>query len=330
MDSGSLLRSVGNDESEAISNMSAAAASNEGITAVSLAELIALRARAAKPRIAAARTRTPLAGGHVSALRGRGMDYAESRVYQAGDDARNIDWRRTARSGKWHTKLFEAEREQCMLLLVDTHATMRFGTRVRYKSVAAARAAAWLAWTSVRGGDRVGAAAFGNVRAAVDPRGGVRGALAVLGALANWDDQARVADAMTEPLSAALARARRLLAPGSRAWLISDGWCTDDAAAAALARLARHAEVRVAIVVDALEHELAPAGSYLIETETEKQRVDLSRAASRARFREQLSDGRRKLAASCDTAGIAWAALASHDEPAATLASLWRRRARQP
>src|SRR5690242_14335968 len=122
-----------------MSSMSAASSSIDGITRVDLAELIALRARAGKPGVARVRTRTPLSGGHVSALRGRGMDYAESRIYQAGDDARNIDWRRTARSGKWHTKLFEAERERSLLLLLDTHATMRFGTRARYKSVAAAR-----------------------------------------------------------------------------------------------------------------------------------------------------------------------------------------------
>lgn len=121
-----------------MSSQLAVASSIDGITRVDLEDLIALRVRAGRPRAARVHARTSQAGGHVSALRGRGMDYAESRVYQAGDDARNIDWRRTARSGKWHTKLFEAERERSLLLLIDTHATMRFGTRVRYKSVAAA------------------------------------------------------------------------------------------------------------------------------------------------------------------------------------------------
>lgn len=312
-------------------NAIAATANADGITSVSLPELIALRVRAGKPLADAARIRAPLAGGHVSALRGRGMDYAESRVYQPGDDARNIDWRRTARSGKWHTKLFEAERERSLLLLIDTHATMRFGTRVRFKSVAAARAAAWLAWTCVRGGDRVGAMAFGPVRAAIDPHAGTRGALAALGAIARWDGSTHAADgeASGEPLSVALQRAQRLMAPGSRAWLLSDGWCVDAAAAAALARLSRHADVRVAIVADALERELAPAGAYLFETGSRKQRVDLSAAASRARFREQMSQGRLGLAGACEAAGIAWTTLAASDDPEVSLASLWRRRARR-
>ena len=40
------------------------------------------------------------------------MEYAESREYVAGDDARHIDWRVTARTGRAHTKLFQAERER--------------------------------------------------------------------------------------------------------------------------------------------------------------------------------------------------------------------------
>jgi uncharacterized protein (DUF58 family) len=305
---------------------------NDGITRVDLAELLAMRARAAKP--VAKRARSPLTGGHASALRGRGMDYAESRIYEPGDDARNIDWRRTARSGKWHTKLFEAEREHGLLLLVDTHATMRFGTRRRYKSVAAARAAAWIAWTCVRAGDRIGAMAFGAVRSAVDPHAGTRGALAVLGALARWDESAQQDAGSAEPLSAALARAQRLVTPGSRAWLLSDGWCTDDGAVQALRRLARHADLRVAIVVDALEREPARAGTCVFETASGKPGrgrfvVDLGGPRTLAQFGERMSQGRRRLADACDKATVPWVLFATTDEPDIVVAPAWRRRTRR-
>src|SRR5690348_10217 len=300
----------------------------EGITSVSLPELLAMRSRAAKSIVQ--RSHSSLAGGHASPLRGRGMDYAESRAYEAGDDARNIDWRRTARSGKWHTKLFEAEREHGLLLLVDTHATMRFGTRARYKSVAAARAAAWIAWTCVRGGDRIGAMAFGAVRAAVDLHSGTRGALSVLGALARWDGAAAEADPDTaEPLSAALARAQRLITPGSRAWLLSDGWCTADATPQALARLARHTDLRVAIIVDALEREPVRVGTYVFETASGKRVVDLAATKARAQFVEQMSQGWRRLALACKQAAVPWVPFATTDEPDTAIASLWRRRARR-
>jgi uncharacterized protein (DUF58 family) len=299
----------------------------DGITRVDLAALIALRARAGKPVAQAAKVRTPPAGGHVSALRGRGMDYAESRIYQAGDDSRNIDWRRTARSGKWHTKLFQAEREHSLLLLVDTHATMQFGTRARFKSVAAARAAAWLAWTCVRGGDRVGAMAFGSQRAAIDPQPGTRGALAVLGGLARWDAEAHAArTGNAESLSAALARARRMAMSGNQIWMLSDGWCTDGSAAHALIRLKRHADVRVVIVVDALEHALAPVGDIVFEPDAGRRHVDLSTATSRAALRDRLAQGSRALATACDEASVPWVRLTTGEEPDVGLAPLLRKR----
>jgi len=301
----------------------------DGATRVDLAELIAMRGRAGKVGFARVQPRTALAGGHVSALRGRGMDYAESRIYQAGDDVRNIDWRRTARSGKWHTKLFEAEREQSLLLLIDTHATMRFGTRVRYKSVATARAAAWLAWTCVRGGDRVGALAFGAMRDAVDPHAGTRGALNTLGALARWDALAGASGDTDEPLSSAIDRAQRLAASGTRICLFSDGWCTDSSAAAALARVARHVDLRVVIVVDPIERELAPKGSYVFEAGADRRKVDLASARVRAQFRDDLARGWRMLAEACDATGVARTTYTTRDEPDAVLPTFLRARGRR-
>ena len=109
-----------------------------------LAELVALR-DAARARSPARRGRFGVSGQAPSPLRGRGMEYAESREYAQGDDARHIDWRVTARTGRMHTKVFHAERDRVTLLLADTAPTLYFGTRRCFKSVQAARAGA--AWT---------------------------------------------------------------------------------------------------------------------------------------------------------------------------------------
>lgn len=293
-------------------------AANDGVTTIKLAELVALRGRAMRLRASRAKTQTPMAGTHTSHLRGRGMDYAESRVYQPGDDARAIDWRRTARSGRMHTKLFREERERSLLLMVDTHASMHFGTRVRFKSVQAARVAALAAWSAARAGDRVGALAFGAVRDAVDPHGGDTGVLAVLGALARWDTQA----GGDEPLSAALLRAQRLTLPGSRVLLISDGLCVDEGARAALLKLARRSEVRVLIVADALELSAPPPGTYAFETPQGRVQTALHGSAQRLQFRDNLAHGHRALAGLCDACGVRWRRIAGGEDPSPALAAL--------
>ncbi len=75
---------------------------------------------------------------------GSGMDYAESRVYQAGDDPRFINWRLTARSKETLVKTFHTESSPTMCLLMDRGATMRFGTLKRLKVTQAARVATLL------------------------------------------------------------------------------------------------------------------------------------------------------------------------------------------
>jgi hypothetical protein len=150
--------------------------------------------------------------------------------------------------------------------------------------------------------------------------------LNALGALARWDATASVGGNADEPLSTAIARAQRLIAAGNRICLLSDGWCTDANATAALARLKRHAEMRVVIVVDPLERELAPKGAYVFETAADRRVVELAGAEARTGFRDELAKGWHGLAEACDAAGVAWTTLSTGDEPDVALAPFLRRR----
>ncbi len=265
----------------------------DGRTRVAVTELIALRARVARVSWPPVQSRASSAGQQHSRLYGRGMDYAESRAYQPGDDVRRLDWRLTARSGKLHTKLFQEEREGRVLVLLDTHASMRFGTRARFKSVQAARAAALVAWFAVRAGERIGAMAFGACDRVLKPRGGVRGALAFCGALGEWD--ALENPAQFEPLSGALARAGRLLHGASRVILISDGFSCDEAARKRLLDLRHHASVGVLMVGDPLELASAPAGRYPLEHDGVRREVALEADRQRETFQRALGAGQQRL-----------------------------------
>lgn len=274
----------------------------DGRTRVSLAELVALRGRVAKAALPRLESRAMRAGQQSSRLYGRGMDYAESRVYQPGDDVRRMDWRLTARSGRLHTKLFQEEREGRLLILVDAHASMRFGTRVRFKSVQAARAAALAAWYAVRAGERVGLMAFGEGHRLLKPQGGVRGALAVCGALAEWDGLA--ATAAPEALSDVLLRAGRLMHGANRILLVSDGLSCDDAARGRLLDLTGKAGLRVLVVADALELAPPPPGRYPIEHEGERREVALLGERQRRDFQQALGQGQTRLNAMAQSLGI--------------------------
>jgi uncharacterized protein (DUF58 family) len=288
-------------------------AGGDGCIRVSLAELIALRERVGRVRAAPQLSRAARSGQQSSRLYGRGMDYAESRVYQAGDDVRRLDWRLTARSGKLHTKLFQEDREGCLLILLDTHASMRFGTRVRFKSVQAARSAAVAAWYAVRAGERVGVMAFGHADQLLRPQAGPRGALAVCGALAAWGAQA--ASGRIEPLSDALTRASRVLHGASRVLLISDGFSCDTPARQRLLDLTRHAGVSVLVVADALELSLAPPGRYPLEHAGERSEVLLQSERQRHEFQQALGAGPAQLGELAKSLGLRCASIDTAADP---------------
>lgn len=252
----------------------------DGITPT-LAELVALRATA-QARRPPGRARHGVSGPALSPSRGRGMEYAESREYAIGDDARHIDWRLTARSGRAHTKLFQAERERLTLLVADTAPALYFGTRVRFKSVQAARAGAIAAWAAIRDGDRVAALRGSVTEAPVPPAAGPRGALRVLDALVRWYARAPADDA---GLTVALEHARRLLRPGSRLLLLADPVSVAAVPAQRWPALTMHNEVIVLLLNDPLERDPPQAALPFLATPHRLQ-LDLASAAQRQRWRQ--------------------------------------------
>jgi len=86
-----------------------------------------------------------VAGEYSSAFRGRGVEFAEVREYQPGDDVRSIDWNVTARLGSAYVKRYLEERELTVGFVVDFSASKRFGSRLRTKGELATEVCAVLA-----------------------------------------------------------------------------------------------------------------------------------------------------------------------------------------
>ncbi|HVF62268.1 MAG TPA: DUF58 domain-containing protein [Thermoanaerobaculia bacterium] len=99
-----------------------------------------------------------VAGDYHSVFKGRGMEFAEVRPYQPGDDVRSIDWNVTARMGEPFVKQYVEERDLTVFLAIDVSGSLSFGSRAILKRELAAEVSALIAFAAVRNQDRVGAA----------------------------------------------------------------------------------------------------------------------------------------------------------------------------
>jgi uncharacterized protein (DUF58 family) len=202
-------------------------------------------------------------GQYLSRFKGRGMEFAETRPYVAGDDVRTLDWRVTARTGRVHTKIFREERERPVLLAIDCRAGMFFGTRGAFKSVVAAQLAALIAWTAHHRGDRVGGVVFSeNAKTEIKPEHSRRSVLRLLRELAEAAPAAGPRPANANSLQEALGSLERHAHTGSLIFVFSDFRGFDSEAAAALSRLRRHGDTVLAMVYDELEKSLPADGRY--------------------------------------------------------------------
>lgn len=96
-----------------------------------------------------------LGGQYHSVFKGQGIEFAEVREYQPGDEVRWIDWNVTARTGVPHVKRFVEERQLTVILAVDAGISSAFGT-TRTKLRLSAEVGAVLAMAAARNNDLVG------------------------------------------------------------------------------------------------------------------------------------------------------------------------------
>jgi len=258
-----------------------------------------------------------MAGGHLSAFRGRGMEYHESRPYQPGDDIRAIDWRVTARSGRTHTKVHREERERPVLLWLDLSRSMFFGTQTCFKSVLASKLAALLAWSSVQHGDRVGYLVFSEQQhSEFRPARGKHTVLNVIQQLVAHPAWARDDDVEPAPQTGlkALMRLRQVTRPGSLVILFSDFRFVDADCRAQLVELARHNDVVMLHTYDPFERSLPDGGYFRLTDGVDNVDIDTSSNRLRERYRERYDAHQQALQRLCRELGLYLIDIATDDD----------------
>lgn len=221
------------------------------------------------------------AGEYHSAFKGRGMAFSEVREYQYGDDVRNIDWNVTARMNKPYIKVFEEERENTVVLLVDVSGSREFGTKTRFKKNLITEMAATLAFSTIQNNDKIGVIFFSDrVEHFIPPKKGKKHVLHIIRELLTFQPQNRGTN-IGETLRYMTGAIRKRCT----AFLISDFLA--DADFEMPLRIAGHKHDLIALrVSDRRETELPDVGLMLLaDAETGKQMwVDTSDVATRKAY----------------------------------------------
>jgi len=232
-------------------------------------------------------------GEYHAAFKGQGVEFAEVREYEPGDDVRSIDWNVTARAGRPFVKRFIEERQLTVLLCIDTSASSAFGTIGRTKSRLAAEIAAVLAMVASRNNDRVGLITFANqVDLLLPPRKGRTHLLRVIRECLNTSPGGGGSG-----LAEALELIRTVVRRHAIVFLVSDFLFPedDDRAIQRALRMASHRHELIGVrISDPREHRLPPVGLVkLVDPESARPLVvDTSSARLRRRF-EQAAAQRR-------------------------------------
>ena len=208
-----------------------------------------------------AAARRKLSGTHsgefFSRFRGRGLEFEEFRLYQPGDDVRDIAWTATARLGEPIVKVNRETRGRTVWLLAEESPRLDFGfggCEVGDPWMGRAKRRAWLeaitmlAQAARYSGDRVGLAMVGNRSLLEPPR---RNPVRINAALAQLSESA---SSGTDPWRVLERTSRR------RGLVVVIADFLDGAFTERLARIARRHEVVAVQIVDPWERDLPNVG----------------------------------------------------------------------
>jgi uncharacterized protein (DUF58 family) len=229
-----------------------------------------------------------LQGDYRGLFPGLGSEWSDARAYVPGDDPRRIDWPVTARTGETMVRDTIVDHELELWLVVDTSASLAFGTGRAEKAVVARDLAGTLGLVAARGGNRVGCMTAGSA-VVVPARSGRAHMAAVLGSLD------RPADGTRDALAATLMSLGRIATRPAMVVVISD-FLADDGWARALRAIATRHDVIAVEVVDGRELSLPDVGLVqlvdpesgrrrLVDTRDQQIRTDYTLAAARQRAR---------------------------------------------
>ncbi len=194
------------------------------------------------------------AGQYESAFKGQGIEFAEVREYQPGDDIRTIDWNVSARFGYPFVKVFHEERELTVMLVLDLSGSHLFGTRSKFKRELLAEVAGMLAFLAIRTNDKVGAVLFSSrVEKYIPPKKGAAHVWRLIKEIFTYEPQQ-----LTTNIDGVLNYLNRVVKRQAIVFLISD--CLDTGFDRSIRLTAKKHDLTVIRICDPAEMELPNIG----------------------------------------------------------------------
>lgn len=205
-----------------------------------------------------------LQGDYRTLFYGFGVDFADLREYQPGDDIRYIDWNVTARMASPYVRQYHEDREITAWFLLDLSPSMDFGTTAmpREKRTRLIEFSAVIARLLTRHGNRVGAMMFGNgIQHTVPVRGGK---IQVLRLINDMMKQPRLPGSSFTNLKLFFEGALNSIKRRSLVFVLSD-FISEPGWERSLSLLGQHHEVIAVRLFDAREEELPDVGMVVLE-----------------------------------------------------------------
>jgi uncharacterized protein (DUF58 family) len=267
-----------------------------------------------------------LQGDYRSLFHGQGVDLANLREYQPGDDVRYIDWNVTARVDVPHIRQYTEDREVTAWFLLDLSPSVDYGTAGvdREKRTVLIEFVTTIARLLTRHGNRVGAVLFDERVARTIPARGGRDQ--VLRLARDLLDHPRLDRSAVTDLSPLLDRGRSI-PRRSMVFIVSDflgvpGW------ERSLSLLNRRHEVLAVRLFDPREVELPDAGPLILEdAETGEQLyVDTSDRGFRERFRAAAEEREASLRTAFRRCGVDAVSLSTDEDLVRAIVRIARRR----
>jgi uncharacterized protein (DUF58 family) len=230
-----------------------------------------------------------LQGDYRTLFQGFGLDLADIREYQFGDDVRAIDWNVTARMQRPYVRRYLEDREVTAWFLLDLSPSVDFGTVQAQKRDLLVDFVGVLARLLTRHGNRIGAILYnGSTDRAIPASGGKP---QVLRMIRDLDAEPRLRRSPPTDLAILLTAAYRAIKRRSLLFVISDflstpGWQTP------LGLLTQRHEVLAVRLTDPRETELPDIGSVFFEDAETGEQLYLD--TSDARFRERYAKAARE------------------------------------